>query len=95
MAVPETTLNEIFSLLRDNTAAIAEVDKKVSVLIDARATKDKAFDDLVKETKTIDVEVQQLKLWRASQAGVAGLVKDYGPILVSCAALYYAAKAGG
>lgn len=93
--VSDSTLGELFDLIRQNTEAIHKVDKNVVALQIKIEEKDKVCQ------KHDDIEVIQnnrlasLELWRAGQSGVWVLAWKVAPLVVSCGAVYAALHKGG
>lgn len=92
MTLDSKTVDQLFTLIRENTATIAAVQSDVKLLLDVRERKDEDCEKHEGKTEKLETRVSKLELWRASQAGITGLVKDYGPLVMSGLAIYFSLR---
>lgn len=90
MDVSEATLQELFTLIRQNNEKTNEVDIKVTELIAKSNEREKAG-----EKQDHEGRIYTLELWRASQGGITGFLWKITPLAISAVAVYLAATHGG
>ncbi|MBU2701701.1 hypothetical protein Ga0466249_002820 [Sporomusaceae bacterium BoRhaA] len=93
MDVSEATLQELFTLIRQNNEKTNEVDKKVTELVAKTSEKDRACEKHDKTTENHENRIYGLELWRAAQGGITGFLWRVFPLLLSAISVALAAYA--
>ena len=93
MDVSEATIQELFTLIRENNKQTNQVDIKVTELVAKSKEKDKACDKHDEITIKHETRIHNLELWRASQGGITGFLWAIAPLILSALAVTVAAYA--
>jgi len=79
--IEESTISELFKVMRENTAAVSRVDKNLSELCATVKEREKGCERHNRETDDHNKRLSALELWKAGQEGLGAFLWKATPIM--------------
>jgi len=94
IAVDESIIRELFGIMRENTAAVASVDKKLTELSATIREREKGCDTHNRKTDKLEGRVHILEIWQAGQDGLGAFMWKALPLCFAAISLGVAIYVG-